>query len=437
MRINILIIFKNIIYMKKSLLLAVAMVLACSGISNAKITVYYNTVDQPKNDTLLFALPVDPNINQEIWTTYTNPETGKSYRPTKYQPEYLVTAEDFSHGDPSMGTPTLPNNAKVIGLALDGFYQACEDDANCYQYVTAWCRNVPRDKMTLDYLDLFDGYNVRKPVGQLFTDTANIHGPSAMYPGFKCDIDPASTILNPTTIVNVEFGTLDDPEMPFWYTGENIYLTLWLVNRYNPIVDGGTHIEYRYMAYDNAEVEYASLMRSGSYCFNNITQHLVGLVPGWEGMDELMYDLPKYRLPAFRVPYFTNDARITCEDFPTDFELRDPDGNVLVPDVATVNALGENYYEYWVLDHTKEYSIYTTYGGDKLQGSFKIDNIYKDVDVVIKNPTAVGEVNVNKTVANVTYYNLAGQQSAQPVDGVNIVVTTYTDGSTTTAKVIK
>ena len=53
------------------------------------------------------------------------------------------------------------------------------------------------------------------------------------------------------------------------------------------------------------------------------------------------------------------------------------------------------------------------------------------------NKTAVEEINANKAVASVAYYNLAGQQSAQPVNGVNIVVTTYTDGSTTTAKVIK
>ena len=56
---------------------------------------------------------------------------------------------------------------------------------------------------------------------------------------------------------------------------------------------------------------------------------------------------------------------------------------------------------------------------------------------MINNLTAVEELSANKTVANVAYYNMAGQQSAQPVNGVNIVVTTYSDGSTTTAKVIK
>jgi hypothetical protein len=33
--------------------------------------------------------------------------------------------------------------------------------------------------------------------------------------------------------------------------------------------------------------------------------------------------------------------------------------------------------------------------------------------------------------------NLAGQKSATPFSGVNIVITRYTDGSTTAAKVVK
>ena len=67
-----------------------------------------------------------------------------------------------------------------------------------------------------------------------------------------------------------------------------------------------------------------------------------------------------------------------------------------------------------------------------------IDGITQDVDVRIdKDISAVNEIGATKSVANVTYYNLAGQQSAQPVEGVNIVVTTYTDGTRTTAKVIK
>ena len=50
--------------------------------------------------------------------------------------------------------------------------------------------------------------------------------------------------------------------------------------------------------------------------------------------------------------------------------------------------------------------------------------------------TAVADVKA-KQVAGVKYYNLAGIESDQPFDGVNIVVTTYTDGSRSSSKVLR
>ncbi len=50
--------------------------------------------------------------------------------------------------------------------------------------------------------------------------------------------------------------------------------------------------------------------------------------------------------------------------------------------------------------------------------------------------TAVTDV-AGKTVAGVKYYNLAGMASDKPFDGVNIIVTTYTDGSRSSAKVLR
>ncbi len=51
--------------------------------------------------------------------------------------------------------------------------------------------------------------------------------------------------------------------------------------------------------------------------------------------------------------------------------------------------------------------------------------------------TAIADVNTDKAVAGVSYYNMAGQQSANPFEGVNVKVTRYTDGTTSTAKVVK
>ncbi|MBQ4008503.1 MAG: hypothetical protein II603_08185, partial [Muribaculaceae bacterium] len=50
--------------------------------------------------------------------------------------------------------------------------------------------------------------------------------------------------------------------------------------------------------------------------------------------------------------------------------------------------------------------------------------------------TAVTDV-TGKAVAGVKYYNLAGIESDRPFEGVNIVVTTYTDGSRSSSKVLK
>ena len=58
--------------------------------------------------------------------------------------------------------------------------------------------------------------------------------------------------------------------------------------------------------------------------------------------------------------------------------------------------------------------------------------------VQISQGTFVGvdELNADKTVAGVRYFNMAGQEM-QEANGVTIVVTTYTDGTTSAAKLIK
>ena len=55
----------------------------------------------------------------------------------------------------------------------------------------------------------------------------------------------------------------------------------------------------------------------------------------------------------------------------------------------------------------------------------------------VDTPTGVQEVNTAKAVSHITYYNLSGMQSATPFNGVNIVVTTYTDGTRTAKKMMK
>lgn len=52
------------------------------------------------------------------------------------------------------------------------------------------------------------------------------------------------------------------------------------------------------------------------------------------------------------------------------------------------------------------------------------------------NITGVNDVNINKTIESVRYINLMGAESSRAFDGVNIVVTKYSDGTTSTTKVV-
>ena len=55
----------------------------------------------------------------------------------------------------------------------------------------------------------------------------------------------------------------------------------------------------------------------------------------------------------------------------------------------------------------------------------------------VNSTTSLNELNSAKTIVRVDYYNLAGQQIDHPDSGVTFVVTTYTDGTRTTSKVIQ
>ena len=58
------------------------------------------------------------------------------------------------------------------------------------------------------------------------------------------------------------------------------------------------------------------------------------------------------------------------------------------------------------------------------------------IEFSIKAFTGVNEVNSGKSVASVRYFNVVGQEMSQPT-GLTIQVTTYTDGTTSTVKVMK
>ena len=66
--------------------------------------------------------------------------------------------------------------------------------------------------------------------------------------------------------------------------------------------------------------------------------------------------------------------------------------------------------------------------------------ITKVSHTIVQDPTittGVEDVGAEKTVAGVTYYNLLGVSSDSPFEGVNVVVTTYTDDTKSSKKIVK
>ena len=101
---------------------------------------------------------------------------------------------------------------------------------------------------------------------------------------------------------------------------------------------------------------------------------------------------------------------------------------------------GYDFYDYMVyLYHTNapgHEPLFTKNIG--IQAHYTVDGIKNSSEIgwLYDRPSSVKDLNANKTIASVRYYNVAGQQMAQP-SGMTIQVTTYTDGTTSTVKVVK
>lgn len=154
----------------------------------------------------------------------------------------------------------------------------------------------------------------------------------------------------------------------------------------------------------------------------------------------------------------------------TQFEVVLPQGLRLV-DVVGIDR-GEEY-SYYNIQHEVEKNVYTIigvtyqmkpYAGQegnimRLKITANEDFDASDAEVVLTNVmlvtpehliyladdamarvndgSGVEQIVTDRQIARVRYINVAGQESDTPFDGVNIVVTTYTDGTSSTVKVMK
>ena len=105
------------------------------------------------------------------------------------------------------------------------------------------------------------------------------------------------------------------------------------------------------------------------------------------------------------------------------------DGTLCVLGTALSNELFENENLY-VLEHALGRVYNMGVAIDELDPSKKY------VYAAVAAYTELEEMNASKTVAGVRYFNMAGQEM-QEANGMTIVVTTYTDGTTSAVKVMK
>ena len=122
-------------------------------------------------------------------------------------------------------------------------------------------------------------------------------------------------------------------------------------------------------------------------------------------------------------------TRVTSEFYLADMRSDNPDEQFIVDD-----------WQWWDLSSLGQIKTLTfSFDGSRKNtwglttpAYFAFDDLGGEAPV-----TALSDTRTAKTIASVSYSNLAGQVSDTPFNGVNIVITRYTDGTTATAKMIK
>ena len=128
--------------------------------------------------------------------------------------------------------------------------------------------------------------------------------------------------------------------------------------------------------------------------------------------------------------------------------------------------VGETVREGYYIDHGNEQESFKTIEGIGVDCNFgdllipyrtyltgfnkmsSLSAVYEEGELVykgnaydqaqgMKNPAAITTIDGDRQEASVRYYNLAGVESAEPQPGVNIRVTTYSDGSRKSEKIIR
>lgn len=269
------------------------------------------------------------------------------------------------------------------------------------------------------------------------------------------------------------------------------------VNNTSPITTATVHhFTGQVLEYDGLDSPYKTIVDKLNTALVPVADntHINTKTAEWYGVPDSLKDLayniplPTHSVPAFVYSYFTNDIKgkvtlldegktVTTDDNPV--KSLQPNGRPLVrlldcttgsyvmPDGATalnsknsaeVNADGSFSFTALNPEHTYALSVSSSsYGyyqidqlnfvegenGVKSDADFdqayegKNNDIVANITLTKGTSTAVSDVTASKQVAGVDYYNMQGQRSSSAHNGVNVVVTRYTDGTKSVAKVVK
>ena len=248
---------------------------------------------------------------------------------------------------------------------------------------------------------------------------------------------------------------------------------------YSGIVGDVTLVPYTIQYFDlHPENGYVYFYRTNAAGYETFFNERIGIqvhyiVDGIDNASDIVYwYLPEPVTPANPIAINWHDCGDESGNSYFDFQMiyTDVDGNELDPEkfsysifldddqIFTFDADLYDYdlysdrtvipYSYWAygfdIQETRVYFYQTNEGDNPLFNQrIGIQVYYTDGGAIgqseivyLDKYVSVDEINTGKTVANVRYFNVAGQEMAQP-EGMTIQVTTYTDGTTSTAKVVK
>lgn len=378
--------------------------MAQSGNFNAKV------LTSSKQDTLQFSkTPITDSVGNIAYQRVQSKVLTHTFQ--TFRNQYVLTAGDFEG--------KLPAGAKVTGISLDGYNNGGKTTTfSAVGVGIETCDTVPA-------LNYTNGLNKSDTIANMHTGWE------------QWTIDAAGRADSAVAVINAPFTQGN----PLAYTGNNLLLTLQLQ------YEGRNGMDYCYQKAATM-TEVATVMRSGNFAFSGKGVWYKENNNFWnKGVAEAVagyMSVEANTVPAFKLSYYTNDIYVTVRDN----DGRDMEASLTLIDETTDKTLYSNInkanYTFANLDYTHTYTLAVKSGDMQKQvtgikfGDTAANAISNDVYVELKQQISTGvEANVAEAqVASVQYVSLSGAVSNKPFDGVNVVVTTYTDGSRTAAKKI-